>query len=393
MDWQKRMNDAIAYLEAHLGDEVDYADLAKQALCAPGEFGRMFALFASVSVSEYVRLRRLTQAAQDLAKGEKVIDVGIKYGYDSPSAFSRAFKRFHGTAPSLAAKGAKTRYYPRLSFEITPVRDTVQADPARRVNIIGAGERSYAVSISADPAAICSANGAFWDDTGNSILGPLSLPKWGPFVSEEKLQLFGDVSGKRLLEIGCGNGESLCYHHAHGAEELWGLDLSQNQINHAQKLLKARGISAQLVCAPMESTCGIPENYFDFVYAVYAIGWATDLDAVFARIFAYLKPGGQFLFSWSHPIHKCVARQGDTLVFRKNYFDESWYSVFLEGSTLCLADRKLSTYLNALVRAGLVFEALFEQSDPEMILKKRDAFAQKARMLPATFIVRARKPE
>ena len=143
----------------------------------------------------------------------------------------------------------------------------------------------------------------------------------------------------------------------------------------------------------MEEECGIPENYFDFVYSIYAIGWTTDLEGTFRRIASYLKKDGVFIFSWSHPIHKCVAFENDSLSFKKCYFDESWYSVSLEESTLTLSDRKLSTYVNALAKAGFVIEQMIEQSDDE-IMQSRDgnsAFAKKAKMLPVTFVIKARK--
>lgn len=69
-----------------------------------------------------------------------------------------------------------------------------------------------------------------------------------------------------------------------------------------------------MVCSPMEEECGVPKNYFDYVYSVYGIGWATDLEQTFSHIASYLKNDGVFIFSWSHPIHKCVI----TLWFLEN---------------------------------------------------------------------------
>lgn len=134
----------------------------------------------------------------------------------------------------------------------------------------------------------------------------------------------------------------------------------------------------------MEEECGIPEDYFDFVYSIYAIGWTTDLEGTFRRIGSYLKKDGVFIFSWSHPIHTCVAGEDDKLVFKKCYFDESWYSVTLGESTLTLSDRKLSTYVNALAKAGFVIEQLIEESDDEIMQSRNSDFANKAKMLPVT---------
>ncbi|UQZ34121.1 class I SAM-dependent methyltransferase [Paenibacillus sp. PK3_47] len=261
----------------------------------------------------------------------------------------------------------------------------------QRTNVIGGSEAGVAVSVDMDKDVIHQTNSLFWDTAGNEILGATSLPLYGAFVSEEQCRLFGDVSGTKLLEIGCGSGHSLQYLGERKAGELWGMDISENQIEKTRQHLEEHGLSAQLFCSPMEDKCGIPEDYFDFVYSVYAIGWTTDLEGTFERIASYLKLGGVFIFSWSHPIHKCVAAEKDTLVFKKSYFDESWYSVALGDSTLTLADRKLSTYINALAKAGFVIEELVEASDEDLMQSQDNAFARKAGMLPVTFVIKARK--
>lgn len=261
-----------------------------------------------------------------------------------------------------------------------------------RTNVIGAGEIGVATSIDMDKNVIHKTNSLFWDTKGNDVLLAISLPLYGAFVSEEKCQLFGDVSGKKMLEIGCGSGQSLQYMGERKASELWGMDISENQIEKTRQLLTASGLSANLVCSPMEEKCGIPEDYFDFVYSVYAIGWTTDLDGTFCRIASYLKKDGVFIFSWSHPIHKCVVAENNMLAFKKSYFDESWYSVSLDENELTLSDRKLSTYVNALSKAGFVIEQMIEESDDEIIQSRNSDFAKKAKMLPVTFVIKARKP-
>lgn len=262
---------------------------------------------------------------------------------------------------------------------------------AYRTNVIGAGEVGVTSSVDMDENIVHKTNSLFWDTVGNDILGATSLPLYGAFVSEDKCQLFGDVSGKRILEIGCGSGQSLHYLGERKAAELWGMDISSNQIEKTKQHLTANGLSAKLICSPMEEECGIPEGYFDFVYSIYAIGWTTDLEGTFGRIASYLKSDGVFIFSWSHPIHKCVVAENNMLAFKKCYFDESWYSVSLDGAELTLSDRKLSTYVNALAKAGFVIEQMIEQSDDEIIRSTDSDFAKKAKMLPVTFVVKARK--
>lgn len=262
-----------------------------------------------------------------------------------------------------------------------------------RTNIIGAGEVGSAISVDMDKDSIHKTNSIFWDTKGNEVLGATALPLYGAFVSEEKCQLFGEVSGKRILEIGCGSGQSLQYLGGRKASELWGTDISNKQIEKTSQLLTSCGLSATLFCAPMEEECGLPEDYFDFVYSIYAIGWTTDLEGTFKRIASYLKKDGVFIFSWSHPIHKCVVAENNRLEFKKCYFDESWYLVSLDEGTLTLSDRKLSTYINALSKAGFVVEQMIEESDDDIMQARDDNsdFAKKAKMLPVTFVIKARK--
>ncbi|MDR1630853.1 MAG: AraC family transcriptional regulator [Oscillospiraceae bacterium] len=121
MDWLKRMNEALDYVEEHLADELDYAAIAQKACCSVYHFQRMFSYMAEVPLSEYIRLRRLSLAAVDLQNsGEKVIDIALKYGYESPTAFTRAFQNMHGLTPNAARqKGVVLKAYPPISFHIS----------------------------------------------------------------------------------------------------------------------------------------------------------------------------------------------------------------------------------------------------------------------------------
>ena len=394
MDWQKCMNQALDYIENNLSSDIDYYLAAKIMSCSEWEFRRIFSFLAQIPLSEYIRRRRLAMAAIDIKKGEKIIDVAICYGYESQAAFSRAFSRFHGIAPSLARdEGAVLKTFPRLTFKLILMEENVmKKNSNHRTNIIGAGEVGYAISIDMDKNNIHKTNSSFWDTKGSEVIGTTALPEYGSFVSEEKLHLFGDVSGKKLLEICCGSGQSLKYHGDRKASELWGVDISKNQIEKTREYLSSCGFSAKLICSPMEEDCGIPVDYFDYVYSVYGIGWTTDLEGTFCRIASYLKKDGVFIFSWSHPIHKCVAVENDLLTFKKSYFDESWYSVALEGGAISLSDRKLSTYINALTKAGFIIDEMVEESDEDMLQLHKDGdFLKKAKMLPLIFVIKARK--
>lgn len=393
MDWQKRMNQAMEYIEHHLADRVDYEVVAQFMNCSEWEFRRIFSLLAQIPLSEYIRYRRLTVAILDIQNGEKIIDVAQRYGYESQAAFSRAFKQLHGLSPTLARDKKVTLHpFPRLTFKLVLMEGIVlEKDASHRTNIIGAGEVGVAISVELDKEKVHATNESFWDTQGNAVIGTTALPFYGAFISEEKCQLFGDLAGAKVLEIGCGTGHSLQYLGERQASELWGMDISAEQIGKAEQHLAAHDLSAKLICSPMEEECGIPANYFDYVYSVYGIGWTTDLEGTFSRIASYLKKDGVFIFSWSHPIHKCVAAENDLLLFKKSYFDESWYSVSIGGGVLSLSDRKLSTYVNALAKAGFVIEQMVEESDQGMMESNDSEFARKASMLPVTFVIKARK--
>ena len=105
MNWIKTINDAIGYMENHLTEEITLADIAKHVNLSAFHFQRAFSLLTDMSPAEYLRKRRLSQAGADLAGGEeKVIDVALKYCYDSPESFAKAFMRFHGVSPMQVKK-------------------------------------------------------------------------------------------------------------------------------------------------------------------------------------------------------------------------------------------------------------------------------------------------
>lgn len=121
MDTLENMKQAIDYIESNLDGEIEYARIAQIALCSQYHFQRMFGFLIGVPLSEYIRRRRLTLAAFDLQNGdEKIIDIALKYGYNSPDSFSRAFIAMHGIIPSKAReKGISLKAYPRITFSLS----------------------------------------------------------------------------------------------------------------------------------------------------------------------------------------------------------------------------------------------------------------------------------
>lgn len=121
MDSLKNMNAAIQYIEDNLANNIDFKEVAKLAFCSEYHFKRMFSFLAGISLSEYVRCRRLTLAAFELKDSNvKVIDIAMKYGYNSPDSFSRAFQNLHGITPSEARNnGGSLKAYSRMTFQLS----------------------------------------------------------------------------------------------------------------------------------------------------------------------------------------------------------------------------------------------------------------------------------
>lgn len=121
MDWLDRMNAAMDYIEANLAGIIDMRVAAHGACCSEYHFTRMFSFIVGVPISEYIRRRRLSLAGFELKHSDaKVIDLALKYGYDSANAFARAFQAMHGVTPTVAREpGTQLQSFARISFTIT----------------------------------------------------------------------------------------------------------------------------------------------------------------------------------------------------------------------------------------------------------------------------------
>lgn len=105
MSWMEAIGSAIQYIEAHITEELTVEEIAAYIGFSPFYFQKGFAMLCGFAIGEYIRSRRLALAGNDLATGsEKIIDIAMKYGYDSPDSFTKAFTRFHGVTPTAARK-------------------------------------------------------------------------------------------------------------------------------------------------------------------------------------------------------------------------------------------------------------------------------------------------
>jgi AraC family transcriptional regulator len=120
MDILTQLNRAMAYIEAHIDDELALADVSSVTAYSPFHFGRLFYYIADLPLSEYIRKRKLSLAAMKLQNGSgKVIDLAMMFGYDNADSFSRAFVKQHGVTPSAARQpGVNLTIFPPLTFQI-----------------------------------------------------------------------------------------------------------------------------------------------------------------------------------------------------------------------------------------------------------------------------------
>ncbi|WP_025026082.1 AraC family transcriptional regulator [Caldalkalibacillus mannanilyticus] len=183
MDSLENMNKALSYIEENLTNGIDYREMARIACCSEYHFKRMFSFLSGVTLSEYIRRRRLTLAAFDLkSRDVRVIDVAIKYGYQSPDSFARAFQLLHGVTPTEARnQGYSLKAYPRMTFQLsikggTEMKYRIEEKEAFRV--VGLKKRIKLVPTGSNPEIV-----EMWEtiseETSNQIMGLSNLEPFG----------------------------------------------------------------------------------------------------------------------------------------------------------------------------------------------------------------------
>lgn len=130
----ERLNDAMEHIEAHLGERIETADLARIAMTSEYHFRRMFSALAGLPLSEYIRRRRMTVAGAEVLgdRDRSLLDVAMRYGYDTGEGFARAFRAVHGIGPGEARRtGAVLRSQQRLTFRLV-----VEGSSAMRYSLV-----------------------------------------------------------------------------------------------------------------------------------------------------------------------------------------------------------------------------------------------------------------
>ena len=229
----------------------------------------------------------------------------------------------------------------------------------------------------------------------NKQFSNTSLPEYGPYMAnEEKLQLFKDVKGKKVLELGCASGKSLKFLANRGASEVWGIDISEEQIKKAKTMQLENSF---FFISSMENNPGIPLDYFDYVLSLYSIGYSCNPLQTIVLSSSYLKKGGKFILCWTHPFFNCLAVENERIFINHSYNDES-PKIIKKGSNgieLIQYNLKISTLINSLISAGFEIESVIEEN-PTIIngignYKSPFFDEKKLQVAPTTLIIVAHK--
>jgi AraC family transcriptional regulator len=121
MDCIQSIQKSIDYMESNILEDINYEDVARYVYMSNYHFHRLFSMITGITANEYIRKRRLSMAGQEISMSDaKVLDISLKYGYDSPESFSKAFMRFHGVTPSIARRsGMELKSFNRLIIKIS----------------------------------------------------------------------------------------------------------------------------------------------------------------------------------------------------------------------------------------------------------------------------------
>jgi ubiquinone/menaquinone biosynthesis C-methylase UbiE len=213
------------------------------------------------------------------------------------------------------------------------------------------------------------------------------------------LNLFGDLKGKNLLDLGCGGGQTSVFFAKQGAT-VTGIDFSEKQIDFAKNLAKKKRINKILFQqADIENLSAFKDCSFDLVNSSHVIHYIKNIQKCFNEVFRVLKPQGKFVFSVSHPFNHIVEEKDSQIVIKRSYFQKrkyKWNWEFPEEGLkypMELFMRKVSDYFIALRKSGFLIEDMLEPKTD--IDKNSQWFNQdelKEEMIPGALIFGARKP-
>ena len=201
MNIYKSLNEITEYIDKNLEEKINYEILAKMLGVNVYTMQRLFTMIAGISLSEYIRKRRLSNAGFDLYEGNlKIIDIAVKYQYDNATSFSRAFEKFHSIKPSLVNKETKLKNFPRIVFN-EDISVTTELD----YEIITLDEMNlYGVGIITNNGNIGKDAPILFKQTENKYLNKYGEVKYGMItydVEREESQKYYCLYDKEIKEF------------------------------------------------------------------------------------------------------------------------------------------------------------------------------------------------
>jgi AraC-like DNA-binding protein/2-polyprenyl-3-methyl-5-hydroxy-6-metoxy-1,4-benzoquinol methylase len=296
LNWYERINEAFDYIEKHLDSSIDLDKVANIMCQSTVSFQRTFSIFMNISIYEYIRRRRMTLAAIELQTNSiKVIDVALKYGYESPESFTRAFKEIHGISPSAARKkGASLNLFPRITFLLT---------------IKGDIEMDYEMDNKSEQ--IVNLKGFNW---GNIDPSQHLKPFDNCIYLANKWRELGYVD---VLDLGTGLGRHAIYFAKQGFN-VSAMDISDYAVQYLKTWAAKENLLINAEISDMLSL-HYPSQSFDCIFAYHVISHTDSIGIkkTIAEIERVLKPNGEVYLSF------CSKESTEFMENRANKLDKN----------------------------------------------------------------------
>jgi len=224
------------------------------------------------------------------------------------------------------------------------------------------------------------------------VLPSVDAVLYGPDIgTEAEFRLLGNLTGKRVLELGCGGGPSLVAMARQGAHAI-GLDFSAEQLAAARRLADQEEVRVELHTGDLAELVFLRADSIDVAFSAYALGLVEDLNRVFRQVHRVLKQGAPFVFSLPHPSSHLIDDDDpeQPLLVRRSYFDRSSVKYDWEGLPLSAHHHTFSDVFTGLSRANFSVDTVLEPEPSaagHRSLHWRDAYD----LVPRTLVIRARK--
>ncbi len=234
-----------------------------------------------------------------------------------------------------------------------------------------------------------------WDRHSDEYQAAHNIPTryihYGPHCpTEDDLLLLGDVSGKNVVELGCGGGQCSIAFAKRGARVI-GVDLSEKQLSYARRLASKENVKVKFIKADIEDLSAIPDGSQDIAFSAYAFQYIKNLRKGLDEVYGLLKSGGIFVFSLDHPFYWCFSENIPELKVVRSYFD----SDSRRGELGREYPRSVSKLFNAVFESGFIVATIVEPKPVERE-SGEDLWPEygldRLKMVPGTIIFKALKP-